>query len=92
MFVTSNVVTYVPTEIETSKSLPPPPSQANLGHLTTFCSRGVGNLTFLLAGWGKLNQKCKVSNDFFLSLKWLTAINMYLDEMEEFKGRDIAIS
>ena len=90
MFVTSNVVTYVP--IKSKLQNPSPPSQANLGHLTTFCSRGVRNLTFLLAGWGKLNQKCKVSNDFFLSLKWLTAINMYLDEMEEFKGRDIAIS
>ena len=52
----------------------------------------MGNLTFVLAGWGKLNYKCKVSNDFFLALKWLTAINMYLDEMEEFKERDIAIS
>ena len=29
---------------------------------------------------------------FFLALKPLTAINMCLDEMEEFKGRNIAIS
>ena len=29
---------------------------------------------------------------FFLLPKSLTAINRYLDKMEEFKGRDIAIS
>ena len=54
----------------------------------------MGNLTFVLAGWGKLNQKCKVSNNFFffLALKSLTAVITSLDEMEEFKGRDIAIS
>ena len=61
-----------------------------LGHLTTFCARRVGNLTFVLAAWEKLNPKCKVSNDFFfffffLAPKSLTAINTYLDEMEEFK-------
>ena len=28
---------------------PPPP---------VFCAWGVGNLTFVLAGWGKLNRKC----------------------------------
>ena len=33
-----------------------------------------------------------VSNDFFLAPKSLTAINMYLDETQKFKGRDIAIS
>ena len=55
----------------------------------------MGNLTFVLAGWGKLNRKCKLSNDFFLgggAPKSLTAITTCLHEMEEFKGRDIAIS
>ena len=54
----------------------------------------MGNLTFVSAGWGKLNRKCKVSNDFFFFLapKSRTAINTCLDEMEEFKGRGIAIS
>ena len=35
--------------------------------MTTFCDRELGNLTFDLAGWGKLNRQCKVSkwNDFF---------------------------
>ena len=48
-------------------------------------------------GWGKLNQKCQVSNRFFLggggggAPKSLTAINTCLDEMEEFKGRDTAL-
>ena len=47
----------------------------------------------VMAGWGKLNRKCKVSNGFFLlAPKSVTAINTCLDEMEEFKGRDIAIS
>ena len=55
----------------------------------------MGNLTFVWVGWGKLNWKCKVCCVFFfffLALKSLTAINMCLDEMEEFKGRNIAIS
>ena len=74
-----------------------PPPRANPGHLTTFCARGVGNLTgkafpgvgnltFAWVGWGKLNRKCQV----FWAPKSLTAINTCLDEMEEFKGRDIA--
>ena len=25
----------------------------------------MGNLTFILVGWGKFNWKCKVLNDFF---------------------------
>ena len=52
------------------------------------------NLTFVWMGWGKLNRKCKASLDvfFFLAPKSLTAMNTCLDEMEEFKGRDIAIS
>ena len=59
----------------------------------------MGNLTFVWVGWGKLNRKCKVSNVFlffcfffFLSPKSLTDINTRLDDMEEFKGRDTAIS
>ena len=58
----------------------------------------MGNLTFVWVGWGKLNRKCKVSNGFlfcfvfFLAPKSLTAINTLLDDMEEFKGRDTAIS
>ena len=78
------------------------PPRANPGHLTIFCARGVGNLTgkafpgvgnltFAWVGWGKLNRKCQVSNGFFFwAPKSLTAINTCLDEMEEFKGRDIA--
>ena len=78
--------------------------RANLGHLTTFCARGVGSLTgkafrgmrnlnFIWVGWWKSNRKCQVSNGFFVRApKSLTTINTCLDEMEEFKGRDIAIS
>mgnify|MGYP000518403787 CR=1 FL=1 len=33
------------------------PPRANLEHLTTFCAQGVGNLTFVLAEWGKLSRK-----------------------------------
>ena len=66
---------------------PPPPSRANQGHLTILCARGVGNLTFACLGWGKLNRKCEVSNDFFSSAELK---NTCLDEMEEFKGRDVA--
>ena len=46
----------------------------------------MGNLTFACVGWGKLNRKC---HEFFSGAE-LTAINTCLDEMEEFKGRDIA--
>ena len=53
----------------------------------------MGNLTFVLAGWGKLNRKCKVPNDFpFLVPEVGNSLNTCLDEMEEFKGRDTAIS
>ena len=49
-------------------------------------------------GWGELNRKCQVSNRFFFlgggggggAPKTPTAINTCLDEMKEFKGRDIA--
>ena len=44
-----------------------PPPRAYPGHFTIFCARGVGNLTFSCVGWGKLNRKCQVSNDFFFS-------------------------
>ena len=72
-----------------SKLQHPPPPRANPGHLTTSCSRGVGNLTFTSVGWGKLNQKCQASSGFlFRAPKSLKAINTCLDEMEEFKGRD----
>ena len=85
-------------QIETSTSLP----RANFGHLTTICGRRVGNLTvrpsrggdltLALVGWGKLNRKCKVSNDFlFPAPKSLKAVNICLYEMEEFKGKAIAI-
>ena len=33
--------------------------------MTTLFAWEVGNLTFVLAGWGRLNPKWKVSNDFF---------------------------
>ena len=77
---------YVPIK---SKLQHPPPPWASPGHLTTSCARGVGSLTFTWVGWGKLNQKCQASSDFlFWAPKSLIAINMCLDEMEEFKGRD----
>ena len=67
----------------------PPPSQANDGHLTISCARGVGNLTFTWVGWGKLNQKCQASSDFlFRAPKSLIAMNTCLYEIKEFKGRD----
>ena len=48
---------------------------------------------YLGAGWGKLNRKSKVSNDFlFLAPKSPTAVNTCLDQMEDFKGRVIAIN
>ena len=81
---------------------PPPPPRA--GHLTIFCAQGVGNLTgkafpmvgnltFAWVGWGKLNWKGQVSNDFFSSEapNSLTAINTCFNKMEEFEERDIAI-
>ena len=68
-----------------------PPPRANLGYLTILFARGVGNLTFVSAGWGNLNRNWKVSNDFFWAPELLTAINTYLDEMEDFEGRDIAV-
>ena len=46
----------------------------------------MGNLAFALVGWGKLNRKCQVSNDF-LSVSE-NSFKRVLDEMEEFKGRD----
>ena len=49
----------------------------------------MGNLTFTWVRWGKLNQKCQASSDFlFRAPKSLIAMNMCLDEMKEFKGRD----
>ena len=39
-------------------------------------------------GVGKIEQKCQVSNDSVS----LTAIKTCLDDIEEFKGRDVAIS
>ena len=40
---------------------------------------------------GKIEPRCQVSNGlFFRAPKSLTAINTCLDEMEEFKERDIA--
>ena len=89
-------------QIETSTSPPPPPPRANPGHLTIFCSRGVGNLTdkafpgvgnLTLPGWGGENWTGSVRFQifvFFRAPKSLTAINTCLDEMEEFEGRDIA--
>ena len=47
---------------------PPPLPQANPGHVTVFCARGVGNLTSSCVGWGNLNRKCQVSNVFFFGL------------------------
>ena len=54
-----------PVVIKSTLQHPPPPPRANPGHLTIFCARGVGNLTFGHVKWGKLNRKCQVSKDFF---------------------------
>ena len=51
----------------------------------------MGNLTIVWVGWGKLKQKCNGFNSF-LVLKSLTAIKTCLDDVEEFEGRDTAIS
>ena len=64
-----------------------PPSWANLEFLTTYCALGVGNLTFVWVGWGKLNRKCKVSNDIFLA----NSNKRVFGREEEFKWRDLAI-
>ena len=48
-------------QIETST--PPFPGKSRA--FDHFLCPGVGNLTFVLAGWRKLNRKCKDSNDFF---------------------------
>ena len=56
------VKAYVPIK---SKHEHPTPPSGNPGHLTIFCVRGVGNLTFVCVRWGKLNRKCQVSNDYF---------------------------
>ena len=54
---------------------------------------GVGNLNFFWMRWGKLKRRFQVSNDFFFRVpKSLTAINTCLDDMKDFKRRDIAIS
>ena len=45
-------------------------------------------MTFACVGWGKLNQKCQVSNNFFRAL--LTVIKHVFGQDEEFKGRDVA--
>ena len=70
-----------------SKLQHPPP-----GHLTIFCARGVGNLTGkAFPGVGKIEPEVSGFKWFFFwAPKSLTAINTCLDEMEEFKGRDIA--
>ena len=72
-------------------------------HLTTIAWR-VGNLTHeTLLGWGiwplsgsgreNWNGSSKLSNEtFYRAPKSLTAVNTCLDEMEEFQGRDTAIS
>ena len=74
---------------------PPPPGKPRA--FDSFLCPGSGEFDLCLGGVGKLNRKCRVSNDFFFwggagAPKSLTAINACLDEMEEFKGRDIAIS
>ena len=44
----------------------------------------MGNLTFVWVAWGKLNLKCKVSNDFFFGGEVKVeaeVINTFLDEV-----------
>ena len=75
---------------------PPPPYPGKPRAFDSFLCPGSGEFDLCLSGVEKLNRKCKVSNDFFGGVagapKSLTAINACLDEMEEFKGRDIAIN
>lgn len=68
-------------QIETSIS-----PRAIFEHLTTTFSRGVGILTENWTGGVRFQMI------FFFAPKSLTAINRCLDEMEEFNGRDTAIS
>ena len=60
-------VLYAPIKSKL-QHVPPPPSRANLGHLTIFCARGmgnltgkafcgVGNLTFVFGGVGKIEPE-----------------------------------
>ena len=52
----------------------------------------MGNLTFVLVGYRKLNLKCKVSNDFFSGAEVTNSYKYVFGQVEEFEGRDIAIS
>ena len=83
-----------------SKLQHPPPPRANPGHLTTFCARGVGNLTgkafpgvgnltFAWVGWGKLNRKFQIPNVFFFPGAKVATSYTSLENMEDFKGRDV---
>ena len=61
-----------------------------MGNLTGKAFPGGGEFDLAWVGRGKLNRKCQVLNRFFWAPKSVTAINTCLDEIEEFKGRDIA--
>ena len=52
----------------------------------------MGNLTCASVGWGKLNRKCQVSNHFFSGTEVANSFKTLVDEIEEFKGRDIAFA
>ena len=57
----NSTIKFCADQIETST--PPKPPGQTTGILLSFVP--VGNLTFASVGWGKLNRKCQVSNDFF---------------------------
>ena len=66
--------------------------QSNRNFNISYCAQRVENLTFACVGWGKLNQKFQVSNDFFFRApKSLTALKHMFDDIEELKGRDVAL-
>ena len=55
--------------------------------MTGKASLEVGNSALAWVGWGKLNRKLQLSDDFFFRLpKSPTAIKTCLKEMEEFSG------
>ena len=70
---------------------PPPPttSRANLGHLTIFLCSGRGGFDLCMGGVVKIEQE--VSGNFFFSRASKLPKTKHTC-LDEFKGRDIAIS
>ena len=92
-FITISCYASIKSKLQHPPPLPPLPGKPRA--FDYFLSPGSGEFDFCLGGLGKLERKCKVQMSvffFFLAPKSLTSMNTCLDEMEEFKGRDIAIS